>query len=207
MRYYTHLVGALIFYLTLNSILPQTLTFTGIFAAAWMSLFPDIVDRLTSRHRGLGHSLLWLIPLTFTGLFHIQLTLALIIGFLSHLILDVFTTYGCPLLYPLRKFDFACLKRKNRIQTGTNTEKSVFIFLIFLLIPMLLVGTPLLHLVPLEGMVTVLGSNRDHEQNNSSQALHLNLNLRVDDAQNRNITLKQVDEITVQVLIRPLDEG
>ena len=200
------MVGALIFYLTLNYLLNQVLTFTGIFLAAWMGLFPDIVDRLTNKHRGLGHSLLWLIPLTFTSIIHIQFSLALIIGFLSHLILDVFTTYGCPLLYPLRKFDFACLKRKNRIQTGTNTEKSVFIFLIFLLIPMLLMGTPLLHLIPIEGMATVLDSNPDHQQNNSSEPLNLNLNLRVDDAQHRNITLKQVDQNTVQVLILPLDE-
>lgn len=88
-------------------------------------------------HRTLSHSLigiflvyeggLWLIPKLFNPLF-VNPTLifySLLIGYLSHLLLDSFTEEGLPLLFPLKwKFGFPPFK-KMRIKSGRWFENFI----------------------------------------------------------------------------------
>lgn len=62
---------------------------------------------------------------------------AIATGIISHAVLDVLTTHGSSILYPLSKVNFVVLSKKRRVKTGTYQDKTVFITLLFLLIPML----------------------------------------------------------------------
>jgi len=73
--------------------------------------------------------------LAIVGFWNVGIAVAMMIGFISHIFLDILTTNGCPILYPLWKNDFVCFGKKRRIKTGTNEDKSVFLVLLLLLIP------------------------------------------------------------------------
>jgi inner membrane protein len=62
MRSYTHLAGAILFYLIFAFLFNQTHLIVGIFFGSWASVTPDIIDRILKTHRGYGHSIFWLIP-------------------------------------------------------------------------------------------------------------------------------------------------
>ncbi|BDZ68787.1 metal-dependent hydrolase [Methanobacterium ferruginis] len=102
MRDYTHIAGAILIFLTFAYLTNFSNLLIGIFFAGWISVFPDIIDRLTGKHRGIGHSIFWLIPFSLIGLWDLPIAVAIIIGFLSHIFLDILTTHGCPLLYPIQ---------------------------------------------------------------------------------------------------------
>lgn len=135
MRSYTHIVGAIFLFVTFAYVANFNNLLTGIFFAGWISVFPDIIDKITGKHRGIGHSIFWLIPLAIVGFWNMGIAVAIMVGFISHIFLDILTTNGCPVLYPLWKNDFVCFGKKRRIKTGTNEDKSVFLVLLLLLIP------------------------------------------------------------------------
>jgi len=112
MREYTHIVGAVPLFLAVAYLTNLHNLFTGIFFAAWISVFPDLVDKLTGKHRGIGHSIFWLVPFTLIGFWNLTIAAALVIGIISHIVLDIITTYGCPLLYPLSKTYFVSFGKK-----------------------------------------------------------------------------------------------
>ena len=89
MRSYTHIAGAILLFITFTYLTNINNILIGIFFAGWISVFPDIIDRLLGKHRGYGHSLVWLIPFTLIGFFDFGLAAALVIGFLSHIFLDI----------------------------------------------------------------------------------------------------------------------
>ena len=138
MREYTHVAGALLLYVSLAFLINLNVTIIGIFFAGWISLFPDIMDRLFGKHRGIGHSIFWVLPFILIAILNYGIAFALIIGFTSHIFLDIFTTHGSPFLKPLIKTSFVSLSMRNRIKTNTNKDKAVFIFILLLLIPALL---------------------------------------------------------------------
>ena len=142
MRSYTHIAGALLLFITFTYLVNLNNLFLGIFFAGWISFFPDILDRLLGEHRGVGHSIFWLIPFGLLGFWNLTIAAALMIGMISHLLLDILTTHGCPILYPLWKTNFVVLSEKRRIKTGTNQDIAVFIVLLFLLIPVLYFTLP-----------------------------------------------------------------
>lgn len=100
MRSYTHIAAAILFYMIITFLLDLGHFLLGLILAAWISVFPDLVDRITGKHRGIGHSLLWLIPFSSLLIFNVDIGAAILVGFLSHLFLDTFTVHGCPALYP-----------------------------------------------------------------------------------------------------------
>ena len=138
MKIYTHIVGSILFFIAFAYLINLNAIFIGVFIAGWISVLPDVMDRIEGKHRGLGHSIIWIIPFVIIAHINFIVGSALIIGFLSHILFDIFTWNGCPFLYPFSKKDFVSLSKRNRIKTGTNQEKAIFIFIIFLLIPLLL---------------------------------------------------------------------
>lgn len=151
MREYTHVAGALLLYIILSFLFNLNITLISIFFAGWISLFPDIMDKILRKHRGIGHSIFWVIPFLLIGFLNTGIAFALIIGITSHIFLDIFTTHGSPVLYPLIKTAFVSLNFRNRIKTDTNRDKAVLIFFLLLLIPTLLMITGNISLWTLPG--------------------------------------------------------
>ncbi len=135
MRSYTHITGALLLFISFSYLMNLNNLYLGLFLAGWISLFPDIMDRILGKHRGYGHSIFWLIPFTLISFLNVTVAAALLMGIISHTVLDILTTHGSPILYPLSKTNFVILNEKKRIKTGTNQDKTVFITLMFLINP------------------------------------------------------------------------
>lgn len=100
------------------------------------SVLPDLIDKVLGEHRGFGHSVIWLIPITISFLINIQLGLAFFSAFSMHILLDTVTKKGVPFLYPFSKTRLVMPKKeKSRIITGSKKEKALLIILILLLLP------------------------------------------------------------------------
>lgn len=147
MTYKTHIAGGVLLTLSLSSFLyPSSLGEVALLygCAVVGSLLPDI-DHPNSKinkynpfasimvrlikHRTLTHSLLWIAIVSLIGVmlkFNTWAILGLNIGILSHLILDMMTVSGVPLLYPCRK-NFRIMKLK------TNTEHEFVVMSLLIL--------------------------------------------------------------------------
>lgn len=147
MTYKTHIAGGVLLTLSLSSFLsPSSLGEVALLYGCTVvgSLLPDI-DHPNSKinkynpfasligrfikHRTLTHSLLWIVIVSLVGLalkFNTWAILGLNIGILSHLILDMMTISGVPLLYPYRK-NFRIMKLK------TNTEHEFVVMSLLIL--------------------------------------------------------------------------
>ena len=214
MKIYTHLVGSILFFVIFAYLINLNAILIGVFIAAWISVLPDVIDRIGGKHRGIGHSIIWLIPFIIIGYINFVVGSALIIGFLSHIFLDIFTWNGCPFLYPFSKIDFVSLSRRNRIETGTNQEKAIFIFIIFLLIPILLLTTGIISLFNIPGDQNSLFSTgeasgvplNNYNTKNPSKS-NVNLNLQLNSNSTKNITIHQVNENDTNVVVNDLNTG
>jgi len=211
MRSYTHIAAAMLFYVLFSFLFNFDRFMLGLFFAAWISVFPDILDKLLGKHRGFGHSLLWLVPFSLVGFWDMGVAAAILIGFSSHLLMDIFTVHGCPLLYPIREMNFVSLGKKRRIKTGTNTDKSVFIFLVFLLIPLTMYTTGLGALIPdLVGQNFVFAATSNTADNTTiPQTIRndVSMTFRLDKAANKNVTVQRVSENETNILIKELEPG
>lgn len=211
MRSYTHIAAAMLFYVLFSFLFNFDRFMLGLFFAAWISVFPDILDKLLGKHRGFGHSLLWLVPFSLVGFWDMGVAAAILIGFSSHLLMDIFTVHGCPLLYPIREMNFVSLGKKRRIKTGTNTDKSVFIFLVFLLIPLTIYTTGLGALIPdLVGQNFVFAATSNTADNTTiPQTIRndVSMTFRLDKATNKNVTVQRVSENETNILIKELEPG
>lgn len=208
MREYTHITGAILLFLTFAYLTNYNNLIIGIFIAGWISVFPDIIDKLTGKHRGIGHSILWLIPFALLGIFNLTIAIAMIIGFISHILLDLMTIHGCPVLYPIIKTDFVCFNRRKRIKTGTYQEKAAFVFLLFLLIPVLFFIT---NIGSLGGhsadQNVVFASNIDttnSSKNNDTIKNNYNLNFELNEGTNKKITVQKVSENETTIIINDI---
>jgi inner membrane protein len=205
MRSYTHIVGAIFLFVTFAYVANFNNLLTGIFFAGWISVFPDLIDKLTGKHRGIGHSIFWLIPLAIVGFWNMGIAVAIMIGFISHIFLDILTTNGCPVLYPLWKNDFVCFGKKRRIKTGTNQEKAVFLVMLLLLIPFLFFTTNLVSLFENTGDENVVfaGSSESVNSsiNNDTMKNNFYLNFELKEGVNKNISIKKVSEKETNILV------
>lgn len=209
MREYTHIVGAVLLFLCIAYLTSLNDLFTGIFLAGWISVFPDLVDKLTGKHRGIGHSIFWLVPFTLIGFWNLTIATALVIGITSHILLDIITTHGCPLLYPMSKTYFVCFGKKRRIKTGTNQEKAVFVFMLLLLSAFLLLSTNIGTLLGgthgEDFVFASTGDTSDNSPNNDAVKNYFNLNFDLNEAVNKNITVKKVNENETTILIKDIE--
>jgi len=209
MREYTHIAGAILFYLILVYLLNLHDIIIGIIFAGWISVFPDILDKLIGKHRSIGHSILWILPLILVGYFNIYLGIALLTGFLSHLFLDIFTRNGCPLLYPILRTNFVALKKQFRIKTQTSQEKAVFIFLIFLIIPVFMITTGIYSIAHLPGYQNLQSNSEsdnlnleDNYKNNLEPKNTIYINLDLKSKTNKNITIQKINENITNIIIK-----
>jgi inner membrane protein len=208
MRSYTHIAGAVLLFVTLAYLTNLNNLIIGIFFAGWISVFPDIIDRLSGKHRGIGHSILWLIPFALIGLWNLPIAVAMILGFISHIFLDILTTHGCPVLYPIWKTDFVCFGKKRRIKTGTNQDKAVFLFILFLLIPVLLFTTNIGYLLQYTGgQNVVFAASPDPVNgsiNNDTMKNNFYLNFELKEGVNKNISVQKVSENETNILVNDI---
>ena len=208
MRSYTHIAGAILLYVTIAYLANFSNMITGIFFAGWISVFPDIIDKITGKHRGIGHSIIWLIPFAMIGLWNVGIAVAIMIGFVSHIFLDILTTNGCPVLYPLWKTDFVCFGKKRRIKTGTNQDKAVFLVILFILIPFLLfttnIGSLLQHTEDQNLVFAASTDTINNSQNNDTIKNNFNLNFEVNDGVNKKITVHKVSENETNILVNDI---
>lgn len=211
MRFYTHIAGALLFYLILAHFIHPQNFLLNLLIVSVISITPDIMDKLSGTHRGMGHSILWIIPIIFIGFYNLVLAATILVGYVSHLVLDLFTVNGCPLLYPFKKTKFACLGRKRRIKTGTNQDKSVLFFFIIFLIPMIIFSTNLGNLLTdFDSQYTIFASNSESLNNSEVFAGNRNnfyLNFQLDEKVNKNISIYRVDENLTTIIVKDLEPG
>jgi len=201
MKSYTHITGAILFFLILAYIMNISTPLLGLFFAGWISVFPNMVDKITGKHRAWGHSFLWLIPMVLVAFYNPLISLALVVGFSSHLLLDCFTVYGSPALYPFKKSGFVCLNKKRRFTSGSNSDKSLFIFLLFVVIPVILFSSGGLKFLPGETLDMAFAAG-----NESPITPHNNiyLSFKLDEAVNKNITLEKVNENKTSIVVKDI---
>ena len=207
MKSYTHIVGAILSFILFSYITNLNSILIGIFFAGWISVFPDILDKLIGKHRGYGHSSIWIVPFTLIGLWNIAIAAALIIGFLSHIFLDTLTENGSPVLYPFSKTNFVCFSKGRRIKTGTNQDKAVFLFILFLLVPLFLFTTGIGSLINSdnENFVFGAGENTNNIKTNETIKNNFNFNLELSESVKKNITLRKINENETEILITDIE--
>ena len=136
MKFYTHIPAAILIYSVLVWIFNEPFTLAGILFTAWISVMPDLLDKVTGKHRGIGHSIIWVIPIIFGGILNLQAGIALFAGYATHILFDTMTKKGVPFLYPFKKIAFVMPKKeKQRIITGSTQEKALCLVIIMLLCP------------------------------------------------------------------------
>lgn len=204
MRHYSHIPGAVLFYLVFAFIVGLKNPIMGVLLAAGISMFPDMVEKVTGEHRSLGHSLIWLVPLGLFALTSVMLAAALIIGFLSHLFLDVCTANGCCFLYPFKDKGFTCLPPKRRIVTGSNHDKAFSMVLVMLAVPLILATFSILPAIgSMEGLLAnpldeVYAPNDTTKSGDIQNDFNMYFDL--DQGTNKNITIHK-EENTTTILI------
>lgn len=212
MKIYTHILGGILFFISFAYLMNLNGIIIGTFFAAWISILPDVIDRLAGKHRGIGHSIIWIIPFVTIGFFNFLIGSALIIGFLSHIFFDSLTRHGTPFFYPFSKVEFVSLNKRNRIKTGTNQEKALLIFIIFLLVPTILLGTGFLSIGALYGdqnSIFASGEVSGVPLNNLNKEVneHMNLNFQINSNTNKNITIHKASENETNILIKDIEPG
>ncbi|MCK9150517.1 metal-dependent hydrolase [Methanobacterium alcaliphilum] len=203
MKFYTHIAGGIFFFLLLSFPLNITSPMPGILFAAWSSIFPNSLDKITGTRRNWGHSLIWIIPIGVVTIYSSEIALSLIIGFLSHIILDCFTVYGSPVFYPFKKSGFVCLNKKMRFKTGAKPDKTVFLFLTLMICSVVFLSSGIYELFPNNSLQAASAA----EEGNSSgmEKNNIYLNLKLDENCNKNITLEKVNENKTQIIIQDIE--
>lgn len=136
MRFYTHIAGGILLFTLLVWLFNLPFSIAGILFTGWISVLPDLVDRVVGEHRGWGHSVIWLIPICASFLVNITFGIAFISGFMMHILFDIVTRKGVPFLYPFSSTRLVMPKKeKSRIITGSKQEIALFIVVLLLLIP------------------------------------------------------------------------
>lgn len=137
MKFYTHIAGGVLLFTLLVWLFNLPFSFAGIFFVGFVSVLPDLVDRVIGEHRGWGHSVIWLIPIFAAFLFNYTLGVAFFSGFMMHILFDVVTRKGVPFFYPFSATRLVMPKtEKSRIITGSKQEKAIFIVVLLLLLPL-----------------------------------------------------------------------
>ena len=58
MKIYTHIVGSILFYIAFAYLINlECYFYQCIHDEVWISVLPDVMDRIEGKHRGLGHSI------------------------------------------------------------------------------------------------------------------------------------------------------
>ncbi len=106
-----------------NGSIRQKMGFLGHIGLFWLS------------HRGITHTLLALAVVELSAFYFLPyaLALAVALGYLSHLVADMVTRNGLPILWPLYRRHLHLLPRPLRISTGGIIETMIFFAVVFLM--------------------------------------------------------------------------
>lgn len=136
MKYYTHIPAGILLYTLLVWLLNEPFSIAGILLTAGISVLPDLIDKMTGEHRGIGHTIIWFIPIVAAIFLYAPLGIALLSGFTAHILFDLLTKKGVPFLYPFSKTALVMPKKeKSRIITGSKQEKALCLVVILILMP------------------------------------------------------------------------
>lgn len=136
MKFYTHVAGGLLLYVFLVWMFNQPFSIGGTLAVSCMSIVPDLLDRLVGEHRGWGHSAILLIPIILSFFISSWFGIALLSGFMAHILFDILTRKGVAFFYPFSSTRYVMPKKeKSRIITGSKQETALFIVVVLLLLP------------------------------------------------------------------------
>jgi len=141
--YYTHLAFGLLASLMSIEFFNINNRLIFILIALFFSIFPDIDEtkskmgkkyRLTSKvinsvfgHRGFFHSIY--MPLSLYAVFYnvnVEVGIAILVGYLSHLLMDAITKHGIRPLYPIVN-----KKINGFVKTNSLLEKILFLIILF----------------------------------------------------------------------------
>ncbi|MBU4535701.1 MAG: metal-dependent hydrolase [Euryarchaeota archaeon] len=146
MRFWTHIPTSLLLYLVLIWLFNLPVTIPGMLITGLISVVPDIIDKVTGKHRGFGHSFIFLAPAILAFMINISLGLSIVSAYVTHVALDCATKKGVPLFYPFSETRLLYPKKeKSRITTGSSREVALAMLIIFCLVPLaygLTVGMP-----------------------------------------------------------------
>ncbi|MBU4535771.1 MAG: metal-dependent hydrolase [Euryarchaeota archaeon] len=146
MRFWTHIPASLLLYLLLIWLFNLPVNIPGMVITGLISVVPDIIDKVTGKHRGFGHSFIFLAPAILAFMINISLGLSIVSAFITHVALDCVTKKGVPLFYPFSETRLLYPKKeKSRITTGSSREVALAMLIIFCLVPVaygLTVGMP-----------------------------------------------------------------
>lgn len=217
MRDYTHIINGIlmgfVIFVFLNilkinilSTYPSILFYFGsiIIASVCLDYFESTFFK---EHNRQLHSLFILIlPVTlimFSFPFHYSIGLGLLVGFIGHIFLDLFTPYGCPLFYPVSSYNFRVFKKDGScIKTGSTKEKTFTICLVIILI-LSVWGTTLLY--PNNFLNGESGNNPENTTNISTNLMDTNVNIYIQGGEEKNITLTDSNNNTNRILVQNYD--
>jgi inner membrane protein len=112
-------------------------------------------------------------------------------AYFSHLVLDLLTSHGIRLLYPVRKTKFVCMQEKNRIKTGTNREKALFFFLVILVLGGVLMSYQVFSLIDSTAATTDTNNPANNTTNGTNAKTYINVQVQVDESMlNKNISIQ-----------------
>jgi inner membrane protein len=162
-----------------------------IFLAGAAAVIPDLLDYMFMEKHNRGTHNVWIL-LVLMGLCLVnQIFIIIAAAYFSHLVLDLLTSHGVRLLYPLKKTRFVCMGEKNRIKTGTNREKALFFFLVILLVGSVLMSYQVFTLIDstaATGTTTMIDNNTT---NASNAKTYINVQVQVDETMlNKNVSIK-----------------
>lgn len=138
------------------------------------------------------------------AIYNSLISLALIVGFSSHLLLDCFTVYGSSAIYPFKKSGFVCLNKKRRFISGSNQDKAVFIFLLFVVVPIILFSSGLGSFLPGENLEMAFAASNEPNISSIPQNNNIYLSFKLDEAVNKNITFEKVNENKTSIVVKDI---
>lgn len=191
MRSYTHIVGGIIFTFLIMYILNIPISAFYIFLAGAAAVIPDLLDYMfMEKHNRETHNI-WIL-LVLMGLCLVnQIFIIITAAYFSHLVLDLLTSHGVRILYPLKKTRFVCMGEKHRIKTGTSREKALFFFMVIILIGGLLMNYQVFRLIDSAAAIEPVTTVENNTNNSSTAKTYINVQVQVDETMlNKNISIK-----------------
>ncbi|AUB59395.1 hypothetical protein BK009_01070 [Methanobacterium subterraneum] len=191
MRSYTHIAGGIIFTILITYILNIPLSAFYIFLAGAVAVIPDLLDYMfMEKHNRETHNI-WILLVLMALCLVNQIFIIIAAAYFSHIILDLLTSHGVRLLYPLKKTKFVCMKEKNRIKTGTNREKALFFFLVILVAGGVLMNYQVFSLIDSTAATGSITTVENNTTNASNAKTYINVQVQVDESMlNKNISIK-----------------